>query len=51
MPQSSDSHLSIAIAGAGLLGRLLAWRLSLLGHKIELFESYENAKIIGTFDY
>ncbi len=39
MPQSSDSHLSIAIAGAGLLGRLLAWRLTLLGHRVELFES------------
>lgn len=29
----------IAIAGAGLLGRLLAWRLRLLGHKVTLFEA------------
>lgn len=35
--QTSQQH--IAIAGAGLLGRLLAWRLRLLGHEITLFES------------
>jgi len=29
----------IAIAGAGLLGRLLAWRLRLQGHEITLFEA------------
>ncbi|WP_235425669.1 FAD-dependent oxidoreductase [Cellvibrio mixtus] len=29
----------IAIAGAGLLGRLLAWRLRLLGHDITLFDA------------
>lgn len=29
----------IAIAGAGLLGRLLAWRLRLLGHDITLYEA------------
>jgi glycine oxidase len=34
MPQP----LSIAIAGAGLLGRLLSWRLLLLGHKVQLFD-------------
>lgn len=32
-------NLSIAIAGAGLMGRLLAWRLSLAGHRITLCES------------
>ena len=33
------SHqLSIAIAGAGLLGRLLAWRLLKLGHRVRLFD-------------
>ena len=31
--------LHIAIAGAGLLGRLLAWRLALQGHRISLFEA------------
>ena len=30
--------LSIAIAGAGLLGRLLAWRLSHAGHRVEVFD-------------
>lgn len=29
----------IAIAGAGLMGRLLAWRLALLGHSIHLFDA------------
>lgn len=31
--------LNIAIAGAGLLGRLLAWRLLLQGHLVTLFEA------------
>jgi len=31
-------QLSIAIAGAGLMGRLLAWRLLKLGHKVRLFD-------------
>jgi len=30
--------LSIGIAGAGLLGRLLAWRLSRLGHSVSVFD-------------
>lgn len=34
MPQ----QLSIAIAGAGLVGRLLSWRLLRLGHKVQLFD-------------
>ncbi|HMW47907.1 MAG TPA: glycine oxidase ThiO [Cellvibrionaceae bacterium] len=29
----------IAIAGAGLMGRLLAWRLALLGHSVHLFDT------------
>lgn len=29
---------SIAIAGAGLLGRLLAWRLSKAGHQVSVFD-------------
>ncbi|MGI1677274.1 MAG: glycine oxidase ThiO [Cellvibrionaceae bacterium] len=37
--QTKAPALSIAIAGAGLLGRLLAWRLSQLGHYVELFEA------------
>ncbi|MFV8783297.1 glycine oxidase ThiO [Microbulbifer sp. SA54] len=36
-------ELNIAIAGGGLMGRLLAWRLSGKGHAITLFES-------GSFD-
>ncbi|MCP5349539.1 MAG: glycine oxidase ThiO [Oceanospirillaceae bacterium] len=33
------SDLRIGIAGGGLLGRLCAWRLSLQGHHISLFEA------------
>lgn len=32
------SKLNIAVAGAGLLGRLFAWRLSKSGHHLTLFE-------------
>lgn len=32
------SPLSIGIAGAGLLGRLLAWRLSGMGHRVSVFD-------------
>lgn len=38
----SETHVqsqTIAIAGAGLLGRLLAWRLALQGHQVQLFEA------------
>lgn len=31
--------LSIAIAGAGLLGRLLAWRLLKIGHRVSLYDA------------
>ena len=34
----TDHKLNIAIAGAGLLGRLFAWRLIKKGHRITLFE-------------
>lgn len=34
-----DSQLNIGIAGGGLLGRLLAWRLLKLGHKVTLHEA------------
>ncbi|MEJ2416141.1 MAG: glycine oxidase ThiO [Exilibacterium sp.] len=37
MNTSSNHH--IAIAGAGLLGRLLAWRLQRFGHRVTLFEA------------
>ena len=30
--------LSIGIAGAGLLGRLLAWRLAHAGHRVTVFD-------------
>lgn len=33
------TSLNIAIAGAGLVGRLLAWRLLLQGHSVTLFEA------------
>ncbi|MGK0441522.1 MAG: glycine oxidase [Pseudohongiellaceae bacterium] len=32
------SKLKIAIAGGGLLGRLIAWRLLKAGHRVQLFE-------------
>jgi len=35
----NPSSLHIAIAGAGLLGRLLAWRLAVAGHHISVFEA------------
>jgi len=35
----AESKLNIVVAGAGLIGRLLAWRLSKKGHQITLFES------------
>jgi glycine oxidase len=36
--------LSIAIAGAGLLGRLLAWRLSRAGHRVDVFDPAPDAQ-------
>ena len=35
----SPPALSIGIAGAGLLGRLLAWQLSRRGHQVSVFDS------------
>ncbi|HEY8567609.1 glycine oxidase ThiO [Microbulbifer sp.] len=35
----AQTELNIGIAGAGLMGRLLAWRLSEKGHHITLFEA------------
>lgn len=35
---SQESSLNIAIAGGGLLGRLLAWRLLNHGHRVNLYE-------------
>lgn len=34
-----SNSLNIAIAGGGLLGRLLSWKLLSLGHKVTLFEA------------
>ena len=34
----SDSRLNIGIAGAGLLGRLLAWTLAHQGHQVSVFD-------------
>ena len=33
-----SSPLHIGIAGAGLLGRLLAWQLSRAGHRVSVFD-------------
>jgi glycine oxidase len=35
---------SIGIAGAGLLGRLLAWRLARAGHRVTVFDPAKNAE-------
>lgn len=34
----SHAALSIGVAGAGLLGRLLAWRLAQAGHRVSVFD-------------
>jgi glycine oxidase len=38
MNKSKTEHYKIAIVGAGIMGRLLAWRLLCDGHKITLFD-------------
>ncbi|WOX05084.1 glycine oxidase ThiO [Microbulbifer pacificus] len=43
----TQNIFKIAIAGAGLMGRLLAWRLSTKGHHISLFESGSLEKPTG----
>ena len=43
-----NSQLSIGIAGAGLLGRLLAWRLARAGHRVSVFDPARDAQ--PTFD-
>ncbi|MEP6873800.1 MAG: FAD-dependent oxidoreductase [Burkholderiales bacterium] len=40
--------ISIGIAGAGLLGRLLAWRLARAGHRVRVFDPALGAQ--ATFD-
>ena len=37
--------LSVAIAGAGLLGRLLAWRLARAGHRVAVFDPAPDAQV------
>lgn len=39
--------MHIGIAGAGLLGRLLAWRLSGLGHRVTVFDLAHDAQARG----
>ena len=41
----SGPALSVAIAGAGLLGRLLAWRLSRAGHRVDVFDPAPDAQL------
>jgi len=36
--RASATALDVGIAGAGLLGRLLAWRLALAGHRVSVFD-------------
>ncbi len=42
--QNKTSGLHIAIAGAGLAGRLLAWQLSAAGHRVSVFDPAVNAQ-------
>ncbi|MFY7915647.1 MAG: FAD-dependent oxidoreductase, partial [Rubrivivax sp.] len=44
---SAGSHLRIAIAGAGLLGRLLALQLSRAGHAVQVFDPAADAATRG----
>ncbi|MDO5623543.1 MAG: FAD-dependent oxidoreductase [Pseudomonadota bacterium] len=39
--------MNIGIAGAGLLGRLLAWRLSQAGHRVAVFDPAVNEKPVS----
>ena len=39
--------LDVGIAGAGLLGRLLAWRLALAGHRVSVFDPATDAQQRG----
>jgi glycine oxidase len=41
------ARLRIGIAGAGLLGRLLAWRLSCAGHEVSVFDPATDAQARG----
>lgn len=36
---TANSPMTLAVLGAGLLGRLVAWRLLSAGHKVDLFEA------------
>lgn len=47
MSAQSTTAMNIGIAGGGLLGRLLAWRLGKSGHAITLFDAGEFAKPAG----
>ena len=38
-----SDQIRIGIAGAGLLGRLLAWRLSRAGHRVSVFDPARDA--------
>lgn len=38
IPRSRNLSLCIGIAGGGLMGSMLAWRLSMQGHKVSVFE-------------
>lgn len=44
MSAVTAAPLSIGIAGAGLLGRLLAWRLARAGHRVAVFDPAASAQ-------
>ncbi len=43
----SDTSLSLGIAGAGLLGRWLAWRLARAGHAVQAVSTAVNAAFVA----
>ena len=43
-PESERGRLSIGIAGAGLLGRLLAWQLGRAGHRVSVHDPAADAE-------
>jgi glycine oxidase len=40
-------HMRVGIAGAGLLGRLVAWQLARAGHRVEVFDPAPDARARG----
>ncbi|MDB5819700.1 MAG: thiO [Rhizobacter sp.] len=46
-PRAAAFRLRVGIAGAGLLGRLLAWRLAKAGHRVTVFDPVAGPDVRG----